>query len=88
MSELNVLRGVMSPRSYLSDPPSKRSLVPEPIELTQARRLYQNSVAARQDFITAVWHAHDAGHSNSKIASYVGMTEAGIRMLLKRHPRG
>lgn len=90
MTDPAVLAGVLSPESHLSAQQPKRTSVPatQPVELIQVRTLYRDSVAARADFINAVWRAHDAGHSNLKIASFVGMTEAGIRMLLKRHPRG
>lgn len=86
MSVPDALAGVISPQSYLSDPPPKTIGVPAPpaIELAAVRESHQSSVAARQAFVDAVWAAHDAGHSNLRIASYARMTEAGIRMLLKR----
>lgn len=82
----DVLRGVISKQSDLSDPPPKPIGVPDgpAIELQTVRDTYQSSVAAREAFVDAVWAARDAGHSNMRIASYARMTEAGIRMLLKR----
>lgn len=88
-AERAVLAGVMPADSNLSDRPSKSVGVPDPSPLLIAvRKSHQDSVASRSAFIDAVWAAHDAGFSNCRISSYVGMTEAGIRQILKRSKRG
>lgn len=85
MTYPEVLAGVLRPQSDLLDPPPKSVGMPDhPPLLTAVRQSHQASVAAREAFVDAVWAAHEAGCANLRIAGHAGMTEAGIRMLLKR----
>lgn len=79
-----VSKGVLSPKSHCSDRPSKSVLVPDRTLLDAAKAARAEQAGSRARFVAAVWAAADAGFSNCRIASEVGMTEAGIRLLLKR----
>lgn len=82
--ELAVLAGLLRQNSHLSDRPSKSVPVRDETPLVQVREMHEQSVATRKGFVAAVWAAHEAGFSNLRISCECHMTEAGIRMLLKR----
>lgn len=53
--------------------------------LAEVRELRSFELGAREAFVNAVEQAHEAGFNNCQIALSAGMTEGGIRALLKRY---
>ena len=50
----------------------------------QIRRTHEQYLAAREDRIAVIRYARAAGLTYGVIAEHVGMTESGVRLLLKR----
>jgi hypothetical protein len=69
------------------DRPSTGVLVSDRTLLENVRETNAATTAARDAFVLAVWRAHDAGISNTRIAGNARMTEAGVRQILKRTRR-
>lgn len=81
------LPGEFDENSYLSDRPSTTVPVPDKTLLEEVSLHRVAMIEARLKWIAAIYAAQDAGFTNTQIGGMSGMTEAGIRQLLKRNRR-